>query len=287
MPFRSVVTAAGGAGSMAATAADAARWMQAFAGGDVLTPDDAARRCWPTSRARRPSSRGSRTASGSRRSRSRGATRSGTRAGSSGFRNVVRYLPGEGVTIAVLTNQGVKDPARIAEALLKIVLPPLAGVAAPSRPSATPVGRALTGRVPAGAAAPVSRAGRSAGPGRGAGARRAAGPPRPPDDAPPAPRGARSGCASWSRRGVKPSATSHGIAIWSRRWTPRRRSASSIVTRLIASPVAPGATRPADPVDVVLGVPRQLEVHHVGQVVDVQAAGRDVGRDEDRGSRRP
>ena len=29
MPFRSVVTAAGGAGSIAATALDTARWMQA------------------------------------------------------------------------------------------------------------------------------------------------------------------------------------------------------------------------------------------------------------------
>ena len=28
-----------------------------------------------------------------------------------GIRNVARYLPGEGVTIAVLTNQGVTDPA--------------------------------------------------------------------------------------------------------------------------------------------------------------------------------
>ena len=38
MPFRSVVTAAGGAGSIAATAEDTARWMQAFAGGEVLSP---------------------------------------------------------------------------------------------------------------------------------------------------------------------------------------------------------------------------------------------------------
>ncbi len=38
MPFRSVVTAAGGAGSIAATAEDTARWMQAFAGGKVLSP---------------------------------------------------------------------------------------------------------------------------------------------------------------------------------------------------------------------------------------------------------
>ena len=42
-----------------------------------------------------------------------------------------------------------------------------------------------------------------------------------------------------------------------------------------------GATRPADPVDVILRVPRQLEVDDVGQVLDVEAAGRDIGRDED------
>ncbi|HEY5627942.1 MAG TPA: serine hydrolase, partial [Candidatus Limnocylindrales bacterium] len=38
MPFRSVVTAAGGAGSLAATALDVARWMRAWAGGLVLNP---------------------------------------------------------------------------------------------------------------------------------------------------------------------------------------------------------------------------------------------------------
>ena len=37
-----------------------------------------------------------------------------------GFRNVVRYLPAEGVTIAVLTNQGVVDPTVVAASLLKI-----------------------------------------------------------------------------------------------------------------------------------------------------------------------
>ena len=39
-----------------------------------------------------------------------------------GYRNVVRYLPSVGVTIAVLTNQGVVDPAVIASSLLKIAL---------------------------------------------------------------------------------------------------------------------------------------------------------------------
>ena len=52
-------------------------------------------------------------------------------------------------------------------------------------------------------------------------------------------------------------------------------------TRLIASPVGPGPPGPPDPVDVVLRVPRQLEVHDVGQILDVEAAGRDVGGDED------
>ena len=37
------------------------------------------------------------------------------------------------------------------------------------------------------------------------------------------------------------------------------------------------AARPADAVDVVLGVVRQLEVDDLGQPLDVQAAGRDVG----------
>ena len=39
MPFRSVVTAAGAAGSIAATALDTALWMRAYAGGTVLSPD--------------------------------------------------------------------------------------------------------------------------------------------------------------------------------------------------------------------------------------------------------
>ena len=52
-------------------------------------------------------------------------------------------------------------------------------------------------------------------------------------------------------------------------------------TRLMASPSAPGPTGPADAVDVVLRVPRQLEVDDDRQVLDVEAARRDVGRHED------
>ncbi len=39
-----------------------------------------------------------------------------------GYRNVVRYLPTKGVTIAVLTNQGTVDPAVVAASLVKMVL---------------------------------------------------------------------------------------------------------------------------------------------------------------------
>ncbi len=42
-----------------------------------------------------------------------------------------------------------------------------------------------------------------------------------------------------------------------------------------------GATGPADPVDVVLGDHRQLVVDDVRQRIDVEAARRDLGRDED------
>lgn len=44
--------------------------------------------------------------------------------------------------------------------------------------------------------------------------------------------------------------------------------------------LAPGAADPADPVHVGLGRRRHVMVHDVGQRVDVQPAGRDVGRDE-------
>ena len=54
-----------------------------------------------------------------------------------------------------------------------------------------------------------------------------------------------SGRGSASRSGTKPSATVHGIACLSIRWTPRSRSTSSMQTRLMASPDAPA--RPVRP----------------------------------------
>ncbi len=136
MPFRSVVTAAGGAGSIAATALDTARWMQAYAGGRVLSPEmqqamlaDVART--EARHARIPYGLGIQEVNILGR---RALGHSGRYLG---FRNVVRYLPQDGVTIAVLTNQGGYDPARIATALLRIVLPPATPSVEPS-PGASP-----------------------------------------------------------------------------------------------------------------------------------------------------
>jgi D-alanyl-D-alanine carboxypeptidase len=123
MPFRSVISAAGGAGSIASTALDTARWMQAFAGGRVLSPTMQAAMLADIANTRKlhpeiP------YGLGIQRVELDGHPALGHSGRYLGYRNVVRYLPDEGLTIAVLTNQGVYDPARIAKGLLRIVLPP-------------------------------------------------------------------------------------------------------------------------------------------------------------------
>jgi D-alanyl-D-alanine carboxypeptidase len=122
MPFRSVVSAAGGAGSLAATALDTARWMQAFAGGRVLSPAIQAEMLADAARTR---AMGAKVpyGLGIQVVQLDGRTALGHSGRYLGYRNVVRYLPDEGVTIAVLTNQGARDPARIASALLRVILP--------------------------------------------------------------------------------------------------------------------------------------------------------------------
>jgi D-alanyl-D-alanine carboxypeptidase len=143
MPFRSVVTAAAGAGSLAATALDTARWMRAWAGGQVLGPDMQAQMLADVARtvklhAAIP------YGLGIQRVTLNGYTALGHTGRYLGIRNMVRYLPQAGVTIAVLTNQSLWDPNRIASTLLKIVLPtpsPSPSAAAsgsPGAPAASP-----------------------------------------------------------------------------------------------------------------------------------------------------
>ena len=122
MPFASVVTASGGAGSMAGTALDTARWMAALAGGHILPPATVA-----TMLADEEVTvgLGSELAYGLGLStiRINGHTAIGHSGRFLGVRNGVRYLPDQGLTIAVLTNQGDVDPVRVASAMLAIILP--------------------------------------------------------------------------------------------------------------------------------------------------------------------
>ncbi len=122
MPFRSVVTAAGGAGSLAGTALDVARWMHAWAGGLVLDPAMQAQMLADVARtvklhASIP------YGLGIQRVTLAGYTAYGHSGRYIGIRNVVRYLPDLGVTISVLTNQSAIDPTRVATTLLKVLLP--------------------------------------------------------------------------------------------------------------------------------------------------------------------
>ncbi len=137
MPFRSVVTAAGGAGSIAATALDAAKWMRAWAGGQELTPALEQQVLADVVRTQRLGARIP-YGLGIQALPLAGRSALGHSGRYLGIRNVVRYLPGEGVTIAVLTNQSVADPARIATALLKVILPPLPGQRAGANASPSP-----------------------------------------------------------------------------------------------------------------------------------------------------
>ncbi len=144
MPYRSVVTAAGGAGSMAATALDAARWMGAFAGGRVLAADLQVAMLADATVTRELGARvayglGIQVVSLDGR---RALGHSGRYAGA---RNIVLYVPEAGLSIAVLTNQDTYDPAKIATMLLRVVAPRPVVTPSPSAASPAPSTSAETG----------------------------------------------------------------------------------------------------------------------------------------------
>jgi D-alanyl-D-alanine carboxypeptidase len=123
VPFTSVVTAAAGAGGMAASAGDVARWARALYAGGVLAQtsvramvDDVA-----LTERYRP---GLPYGLGVQAVEVGGRPTLGHSGRLLGFRSVVRWLPEDGVTIAVLTNQSRTDPGIIARALLKVALEP-------------------------------------------------------------------------------------------------------------------------------------------------------------------
>lgn len=122
MPFRSVLTAAGGAGAMASTSRDAARWIEALAGRDVL---GRATRAAMRADALATAALGARIpyGLGIQVERLLGREAVGHTGRLLGFRSFVRYLPDEGISIAILMNENGVDPAPIARSLLRLVLP--------------------------------------------------------------------------------------------------------------------------------------------------------------------
>jgi D-alanyl-D-alanine carboxypeptidase len=124
MPFTSVVSASGGAGALAASSTDAARWGRLLYGGRVLAPSSLALMAAEvdlvsTHRPSTPYGLGVQAVDIA------GHPTLGHSGRFLGFRGAVRYLLDEEVSIAVLTNQSRIDPGVIVEALLEIAVPSL------------------------------------------------------------------------------------------------------------------------------------------------------------------
>ena len=121
-PFTSVVSAAGGAGSIASTSADIARWAKALYGGEVLSPASLALMIGDVGRTatykpRIPYGLGVQAVPVN------GLPTLGHSGRLLGFRGVVRYFPEQAVSIAIVSNQSRTDPARLLARLARIVIP--------------------------------------------------------------------------------------------------------------------------------------------------------------------
>jgi len=123
VPFTSVVTAAAGAGALAASANDLARWARALYGGNALAPTSVQAMVADVTRTKafKPSRA---YGLGVVAEDIEGRATLGHSGRLLGSRSVMRWLPEEGIAIAVLTNQSRTDPGIIARALLKIALRP-------------------------------------------------------------------------------------------------------------------------------------------------------------------
>ena len=133
-PFRSVITAAGGAGSIAGTSDDLARWARALYSGKVLGPQATAMLLSGFTKTRNYLP-GVVYGYGVQAVTIAGHASLGHSGRLLGFRSAVRHFPIDGLTIAVLTNQSRADPGLIVQALLAVAAPP-----PPTPPGAPPSG---------------------------------------------------------------------------------------------------------------------------------------------------
>lgn len=123
VPFTSVVTAAGGAGSIASSADDLAHWAAALYGGDVL--DRATRDAMVADTLRTaPLKPRIPYGLGVQATNVDGFPTLGHSGRFLGARAVVRWLPREHIAIAVLTNQSRADPNVLLASLLKLAVQP-------------------------------------------------------------------------------------------------------------------------------------------------------------------
>jgi D-alanyl-D-alanine carboxypeptidase len=122
-PFRSVVTAAGGAGAMAGTSDDLARWGRALYGGRVLGPEGTAL-LLSQFRETVNYQPGVVYGYGIQALSIDGHASLGHSGRFLGARASLRHFPIEGLTIAVLVNQSRADPAVILRRLLAVSAPP-------------------------------------------------------------------------------------------------------------------------------------------------------------------
>ena len=126
VPFTSVVTAAGAAGSIATTSSDLARWARALYQGAALDPTSRVEMVADALQTARfkPSvlyGLGVQVVSID------GHLTFGHSGRFLGAQSAVRWVPDAQVAIAVMTNQSRSDPAGIVAALLKLALPPPPG----------------------------------------------------------------------------------------------------------------------------------------------------------------
>ncbi len=119
MPFTSVVTAAGGAGGLASSSSDLARWARSLYAGRVLSPASVDALVGDISRTE-PYKPRVPYGLGVQRLVIDGAPSLGHSGRLLGFRSAVRWLTDQDIAIAVLTNQSRTDPGVFVSALLKI-----------------------------------------------------------------------------------------------------------------------------------------------------------------------